>query len=163
MCKDGRPRIVQRQILSYPSHASSHLEYVCKSHFPPRHYIAAVEHVAFGENTNIVGCAVHRCGALVGVYHNDHLRPRPQPVGHFFFNLAVSIIGRNDFNGEVGCAGEKTSFFCGSLSAFPRHKADVGRTDRIGRGVNNEAGPGRIGFAQAIFYNKCFEAATDFR
>ena len=74
-----------------PEPCVRHLEYVCKSHFSPRHYIAAVEHVAFGENTNIVG-----------------------------------------------------------------------RTDRIGRGVNNEAGPGRIGFAQAIFYNKCFEAATDF-
>ena len=139
------------------------LEHVCKSHFSPRHYIAAVEHVAFGENTNIVGCEVNRCGALMGVYHNDHLRTRPQPVGHFFFNLTVSIIGRNDFNGEVGGAGKKTSFFRSCLSAFPRHKADVGRTDRIGRGVNNEAGPGRIGFAQAIFYNKCFEAATDFR
>ena len=79
MCKDGRPRVIQRQILIQP------LEYVCQRHFPPRHHIAAVEHVAFGENTNIVGGAVHRCGALVGVNHNDHLRPRPQPVGHFFF------------------------------------------------------------------------------
>ena len=89
------------------------LEYVCKRHFPPKYHIAAVEHVAFGENTNIVGCAVNRCGALVGVNHNDHQRTCSQPVGHFFFYLAVAIIWRNDFNGEIGGAGEKTSFFCG--------------------------------------------------
>ena len=138
------------------------LEHVSKRHFPPRHHIAAIEHVAFGENENIVGSAVHRCGALVGVDHNDHLRPRPQPVGHFLFYLAIAIIGRNDFNGRDRVRRGKNRVLSAVASARSRaHKADVGSTDRIGRGVNDEAGPGRIGFAQAISCNKCSETATD--